>query len=118
MRRTILLLTVLLAATAPLTAQRAGELRVGITPPVLPSRGLYRERPDTLPTHPKNTYWKEVALIFAVPVAVIGYKWSRAMGDDVYPSLYAGLGGGLTVGVLGALIGWQIAKPDKAPESR
>jgi hypothetical protein len=113
MHRALTAIAALTLSSAPLAAQQASALRVGVTTPVQPHHGLYRERPDTFPPHPKNTYWKEGALIFGVPTALIFYSWGRAMEESTTTSIAGGISAGLISGALGALIGWQIAKPEQ-----
>ncbi len=97
----------------PLSAQQASALRVGVSAPVHSYQGLYRERPDTFPPHPKRTYWKEGALIAGIPAAIGGYFFVSGMEDSRMKGLAGGLYAGVIMGAVGAFTGWFFAKPEQ-----
>ncbi len=111
--RILVAIAFFLLAAIPLAAQQASALRLGVSAPVQSYQGLHRERPDTFPPHPKNTYWKEGAIVFGVPVALMAYSWGRAVEQSTGKSIAGGISAGLVSAAFGALIGWQIAKPEK-----
>ncbi len=116
MRSTLTAIAALTLSAAPLAAQQASALRVGITSPMQSSGGLHRERADTFPAHPRSTYWKEGAIILGLPAAVGLFLFDREPDKSAIKSVAVGLRAGLMMGAIGGLTGWFFAKPEK-PEA-
>ncbi len=96
-------------ATQPVAAQRASELRSGLSasPPIA------TVAPDqSLRLSIRKTYWKEGAIIGGVAGWVAGYFIVDAFAPNasVPEKIIGGLGGVWIPGIIGALIGGQFPK--------
>ena len=94
-------------ATQPVAAQRASELRSGLSasPPiatVTPDQSLRRSI--------RQSYWKEGALLGAIPGSVIAFFAFKDWGDSTTDGVIAGIVVGGVAGIIGALIGGQFPK--------
>jgi hypothetical protein len=94
-------------ATQPVAAQRASELRSGLSvPPLIATMTAEQSLRRSLP----KSYWKEGALIGAIPGSVIAFFAFKDWGDSTKDGVLASIVVGGVAGMIGALIGDQFPK--------
>jgi hypothetical protein len=104
-RATIIALVCLISAR-PVAAQRVSELRVGLQSiPATDSHGHV-----AVGAAFRESYWKEGALIGAIPSAIAAFFIFKDWGDSTRDGVVAGVMIGGVAAILGALIGGQFPK--------